>query len=69
MNSTAREFDLVLFGSTGFTGGLVAKHVAARARPDLRIALAGRRADVLDKVRAELMAAHPERTPIGVSIS
>jgi short subunit dehydrogenase-like uncharacterized protein len=66
VNSNAREFDLVLFGSTGFTGGLVAKHVAARARPDLRIALAGRRADVLEKVRAALMAAHPDRAPIGI---
>jgi short subunit dehydrogenase-like uncharacterized protein len=57
----AREFDLVLFGASGFTGGLVAEHVAAHARADIRVALAGRRADVLNALRDRLQAAHPQR--------
>jgi short subunit dehydrogenase-like uncharacterized protein len=56
----AREFDLVLFGATGFTGGLVAEHVAANARTGLRLALAGRRVEVLRALRDRLLAAQPQ---------
>ena len=50
-----REFDLVIFGATGFTGRLVADYVAhtSRHRP-LRWAIAGRNADKLAQVRKEL---------------
>ena len=34
---TDRQFDLVLFGATGFTGGLVADYLATAAPADLRI--------------------------------
>jgi short subunit dehydrogenase-like uncharacterized protein len=66
VNSDAREHDLVIFGASGFTGGLVARHVAAHARADLRIALAGRRLEALHTLRDRLQAAHPERAAIGV---
>ena len=69
MKSEAREFDLVLFGASGFTGGLVAQHVVAHARAGLRIALAGRRADKLHALRERLMAAHPSRRHIGVIVA
>lgn len=68
MVSEARQFDLVLFGASGFTGGLVAQHVAAHARAGLRIALAGRRAEVLHALRARLIAEHSERD-IGVIVA
>ncbi|HSO64704.1 MAG TPA: saccharopine dehydrogenase NADP-binding domain-containing protein [Ornithinibacter sp.] len=42
MSDGAREFDIVLFGATGFVGRLTARHLAAEAPPTLRIALAGR---------------------------
>src|SRR5688572_2518448 len=42
MSGAAREFDLVLFGATGFVGRLTAHHLAQEAPPRLRIALAGR---------------------------
>ena len=42
MNVEAREFDIVLFGATGFVGRLTARHLAAEADPTVRIALAGR---------------------------
>lgn len=49
-----RDFDLVLFGATGFVGRLVARHLE-RYRPEgLRVALAGRSADRLRAV-AELI--------------
>jgi short subunit dehydrogenase-like uncharacterized protein len=50
-----RELHLVLFGATGFTGGLVAEYLAdVASRQPLRWALAGRNADKLTAVRARL---------------
>ncbi|MDF1523406.1 MAG: saccharopine dehydrogenase NADP-binding domain-containing protein [Trueperaceae bacterium] len=46
-----RRFDLVVWGATGYTGGLVAEAVAALAPPDLRWAVAGRDAARLEAVR------------------
>jgi short subunit dehydrogenase-like uncharacterized protein len=37
-----REFDIVMFGGTGFTGGLTADYLAKNAPADTRIALAAR---------------------------
>lgn len=51
--SPRRDLDLVLFGATGVTGRLVARHLAARA-PRLRWALAGRDLARLAAVRDEL---------------
>ncbi|AKS33380.1 saccharopine dehydrogenase family protein [Mycolicibacterium goodii] len=50
---TQREFDLVLYGATGFAGGLTAQYLADVAG-DARIALAGRSADKLQAARAAL---------------
>ncbi|MGC1210090.1 MAG: saccharopine dehydrogenase, partial [Micromonospora sp.] len=36
-----RPYDLVLFGATGFTGGLTAEYLARHAPAGLRWALAG----------------------------
>ncbi len=52
--STARELDLVLFGATGFTGGLTAEYLAAHAPADLRWGLAGRSGAKLAAVRDRL---------------
>ncbi len=52
--SDDRPFDLVLFGATGFTGGLTADYLAAHAPAGLRWAIAGRNADKLDDVRRRL---------------
>lgn len=42
MSASAREFDIVLFGATGFVGRLTARHLAAEAPEGARIALTGR---------------------------
>lgn len=45
----SRELDLIVFGATGFTGRLVAAHIAgAAARESLRWAIAGRSRDKLE---------------------
>ena len=54
-----RDLDLVLFGATGFTGGLTAEYLAEHGPVGLRWALAGRNLDKLEKVRARLDAIKP----------
>ena len=54
------EHDIVLFGATGFTGGLTAEYLAAQAPTGTRIALAGRTPGKLAAVRARLGAAHAD---------
>ncbi|WP_280497411.1 saccharopine dehydrogenase family protein [Nocardia asiatica] len=49
-----REFDLVLFGATGFVGKLTARYLADAAPESARVALAGRSLDKLTAVRAGL---------------
>lgn len=50
---TQREFDIVVYGATGFVGKLTAEYLAV-AGGDARIALAGRSVDRLEKVRDTL---------------
>lgn len=54
MTSTDREFDVVLYGATGFVGKLTAQHLAANAPDGARIALAGRSAAKLEALRSTL---------------
>ncbi len=49
-----RDFDIVLFGATGFTGRLTAEYLARHAPDGLRWALAGRNRDKLEEVRNHL---------------
>lgn len=55
-----RELDLVLFGATGFVGGLTADYLAEHAPDGLRWALAGRNGEKLAAVRDRLTATHPD---------
>ncbi len=51
---TQREYDVVMFGATGFTGQLVAQRLLERAPAGTRIALAGRSLAKLGAVRDSL---------------
>ena len=53
MSAAQREFDIVLYGATGFAGKLTAQYLA-KAGGDARIALAGRSQDKLLAVRETL---------------
>lgn len=53
MTDTPREFDIIVYGATGFVGKLTAEYLA-RAGGDARIALAGRSTERLDAVRKTL---------------
>jgi saccharopine dehydrogenase (NAD+, L-glutamate forming) len=54
-----RELDLVLFGATGFTGGLTADYLARHAPDGLRWGLAGRNQAKLEDVRRRLADVDP----------
>jgi short subunit dehydrogenase-like uncharacterized protein len=54
-----RPLDIVLFGATGFTGGLTAEYLARLAPEGTRWALAGRSPDRLARVRERLAAIDP----------
>lgn len=49
-----REFDITLFGATGFTGALVADYLDVHAPAHAKIALAGRNRAKLDDVAARM---------------
>ncbi|MGB3602495.1 MAG: saccharopine dehydrogenase NADP-binding domain-containing protein [Gordonia sp. (in: high G+C Gram-positive bacteria)] len=50
----SREFDIVVYGATGFVGELTAQHLADRAPAGTKIALAGRSETKLAAVRRRL---------------
>jgi short subunit dehydrogenase-like uncharacterized protein len=57
--SMGREFDVVLFGATGFTGQLTAEYLAAHAPNGCRWAVAGRSREKLLAVRKRLAEINP----------
>ena len=54
-----RDFDLALFGATGFTGALTAEYLARHVPEGARGALAGRNMAKLEQVRDRLAAQNP----------
>jgi len=60
-----REFDLILFGATGFTGRLTAEYLARRDGEGARWAIAGRDGERLAALRDELAATSPSGGSVG----
>ncbi len=56
---TERQYEIVVFGATGFTGSLTAGYLARNAPPGLRWALAGRDQGKLEAVRSRLTELYP----------
>ncbi|MGZ4197396.1 MAG: saccharopine dehydrogenase family protein [Solirubrobacteraceae bacterium] len=54
-----REYDIVVFGATGFTGALTAEYLARHAPATTRWALAGRNREKLEAVRRRIADASP----------
>jgi short subunit dehydrogenase-like uncharacterized protein len=54
--AATRELDVVLYGATGFVGKLTAEYLAGAAPDDVRIGLAGRSQEKLERVREDLGA-------------
>ena len=49
-----RDFDIIVFGATGFTGKMAAKYIARQYGDKIKWGLAGRRRAALEEVRREL---------------
>ncbi len=64
MPTTPREFDIIVYGATGYTGRLVAEYLISRPEAP-RWAMAGRSLEKLQQVR-DLIGAHPD-TPLVVA--
>ena len=54
MSDQQREYDVIVYGASGFVGVLVARHLAAHAPAGTRIALAGRSAERLERLGLSL---------------
>ncbi len=65
--SDERPYDVIVFGATGFTGGLAAEYLARQhGSSGLRWALAGRSADKLKARRGRLEAIDPTCADVGL---
>src|ERR1043165_2068370 len=58
--SLGREFDVVLFGATGFTGSLTAEYLAAESPTGCRWAVAGRDLAKLEALGDRLATINPD---------
>ncbi|KAL1305831.1 hypothetical protein AAFC00_003992 [Neodothiora populina] len=61
-----REYEIVVFGATGFTGKLTSEHVVTHLPTDLKWAVAGRSEGKLQQLVKELQASNPDRLAPGV---
>ncbi|KAG0201284.1 hypothetical protein BGX28_005836 [Mortierella sp. GBA30] len=61
-----REFDLVLYGATGFTGLRTALYIARTYKQGVRWAIAGRSIEKLEQVREKLVAVDPALSNLSI---
>jgi hypothetical protein len=52
MSATGRQYDVVLFGATGYTGKLTASYMATAMPTNVRWAIAGRSTSKLEAIAA-----------------
>lgn len=64
-----RKYDLVMFGATGFTGRLACLYLAKQYGTSIKWAIAGRRRDALEKIRAELVAINKDLKDLPIVIA
>ncbi|TLD29164.1 hypothetical protein PspLS_04219 [Pyricularia sp. CBS 133598] len=63
-----RQYDMVIFGATGYTGLYSAEQVAAALPTDVNWAIAGRSQEKLQKIAADLKAKHPDRRQPAIEV-
>lgn len=61
MSLESREYELVLFGATGYTGKLCAEHITTHLPTDLKWAVAGRSTVKLAALVQEIKQLNPDR--------
>ena len=62
---SARQYELVVFGASGYTGKLTAEQITKLLPTDLKWALAGRSESKLKAIAGELKALNPDRIEPG----
>lgn len=68
MAATAqKEYDIILFGATGYTGKLCAEYITLTLPTDLKWAVAGRSASKLSAIVDELKSFNRDRRQPGIS--
>lgn len=65
MADSTRQYDIVLFGATGYTGKLTASYIAKHAPTDIKWAIAGRSPSKLEAVSATCKSFNPNRIQPG----
>jgi hypothetical protein len=65
MSSSGRQYDIVLYGATGYTGKLTALHMATHLPTDISWAISGRSQSKLEAVAAACKALNPDRIQPG----
>jgi short subunit dehydrogenase-like uncharacterized protein len=63
--SASRQYEIVVFGATGYTGKLTAEHITSHLPSNLKWALAGRSASKLEAVAEECRSLNPDRIQPG----
>ena len=63
-----RQYDIVVFGATGYTGKFTAKSIASHLPTDLKWAVAGRSAEKLSHVVSECSSIDPDRRQPGIEV-
>jgi short subunit dehydrogenase-like uncharacterized protein len=66
MASQDREYEVILFGATGYTGKLTAEYITTHLPTNLKWAIAGRSASKLEDVVKELQILNPDRPNPGM---
>ncbi|ORY10750.1 Saccharopine dehydrogenase-domain-containing protein [Clohesyomyces aquaticus] len=68
MTQSFRQYELILFGATGYTGKLTAEYISLHLPTDLKWAIAGRNAQKLQGIVEELTKLSPDRKQPDVEI-
>lgn len=63
---SSREYDIILWGATGYTGQYTAEHIVTNLPTNLKWALAGRSQKKLSDLLKGLQQLNPDRVPPGI---
>jgi hypothetical protein len=61
----ARQYDVIVFGATGYTGKLTAQYISSHMPTDIKWAIAGRSETKLEAVAKVCKALNPDRIQPG----
>ena len=63
-----RQYEIIIYGATGYTGAYCAEHVVKSLPTDLKWAVAGRSGSKLEKLVTDIAALNPDRIKPGIEI-